>query len=173
MPAHPSSQKAAACPIGFALDDGVSGNLTIVNLYIRPEDLQKVDPVSGTATRTFGGGWSDIFGQGLSKIQISGHTGWRGSPALDGAALFQQLYTQIYQGWLQARATAVAQGQSPDVVKLMFVDTLNSFSGSVQIDSFVLKRSRARPLLAMYAISMTVLDTDLSNVLGSGGDAQL
>ena len=55
-----------------------SAQLAQIGLVIRPEELTRTDPSRINDTRTLGGAWSDNFGEGLSSLTISGHTGWRG-----------------------------------------------------------------------------------------------
>lgn len=154
----PSSQKASERPISFLLQDDFKGTLESVALSIRPEDLSRVDPSRATPTQTLGGAWVDNFGPGLSTIQISGHTGWRGDGgSKDGVQQFIDLKRIAYNQYHANRAAAVKAGVSPDKVSLIFADTLDHMVRSVLPLQFTLKRSRSRPLLMMYQINMTVL----------------
>lgn len=156
--ASPSTQKADKRPISFVLEDGRTGETISVPLVIRPEDLTESRPALMTAVQTFNGAFIDNFGPGLTTIQISGHTGWRGGETEDGAAAFETLKSGVWSKWHAGQAAAVAAGQSPDVVKLIFVDALDKITAVVAPGAFVLKRNKSRPLLMMYQINMTVID---------------
>lgn len=155
--ATPSSQKADRRPISFVLTNDFDGSVTQVSPPIRPEDLARNEPSLMTPVQTLGGAYIDDFGPGLSNIQISGHTGWRGAETEDGAAAFEALRNLIWVGWHGRRQAMVDAGQSPDVVKLIFADALDNIVNVVVPGSFSLKRNRARPLLMMYNLSMTVV----------------
>lgn len=160
----PSSQKADFRPISFVLDDQTTGSPPIsVNLAIRPEDLTRSDPSRMSVQQTLGGAWGDNFGPGVPQISISGSTGWRRgvSDGLDGADRFKQLYDQVYAVWHQRRKAAITAGKDPDKVQLVFADALDNFAVVVAPNSFVLRRSRSRPLLSQYQIAMTVLDQNI------------
>lgn len=158
----PTSQKDR--PISFALDDG-RGALTTAALVIRPEDLSKNDPSLQSTQPTFGGAFLDDFGPGLSSIQISGHTGWGAGNRPDGFEAFKSLYDTVWTSWHDKRKAAVKDGLDPNLVKLIFVDTLDDIVCVVAPGNFSLKRNRSRPLLMMYQIGMTVLDERISSPL--------
>ena len=157
----PTSQKAGERPISFYLTDA-SGAATSISLVLRPEDLTRAEPSRLNVQQTLGGAWADNFGPGISTINISGHTGWRGGYSLDGQALFSQLRDTVFTQWHAKRAAAVANGTSPDDVRLIFADSLDQISVRVAPGQFVLKRNRARPLLMMYQFNMTVLGDDVA-----------
>jgi hypothetical protein len=172
----PSTQKADYRPISFVLDDQTTGSPPVsVNLAIRPEDLTRTDQSRLNVQQTLGGAWGDNFGPGIPQIMISGTTGWRRGIAdgLDGSERFTQLYEQVYQGWHQGRQNAIAAGQDPDKVQLVFADALDNMAVVVTPNTFVLRRSKSRPLLFQYQIAMTVVDQslDLTSYLqnSSGG----
>lgn len=160
--ATPSSQKVGVRPISFLLQDLSNGNdLTSVQLNIRPEDLTRVEPSRSSVQQTFGGAWLDSFGPGIRKVNISGHTGWRGSASEDGMALFKRLNDTVFNAWHEKRKQAIDAGRDPEGVQLIFADLLDDFVYVVSPDSFVLRRNKSRPLLMQYQISMTVLSEDL------------
>lgn len=164
----PTSQKADARPISFVLVDQSSASDTIspnraVTLYIRPEEMARVDPSRVTVQQTLGPtAWADSFGPGIASINISGHTGWhRSSDNLDGEARFKALKSQVFDDWHKRRKDAVAAGRDPDEIKLVFADSLDNFAVVVVPMGFTLRRSRARPLLLQYQISMSVADQNI------------
>jgi hypothetical protein len=172
----PSSQKPNARSISFLLDNSVTGSATNVNLVIRPEELSRSQPSRMAVNQTFGGAWIDGWGKGLATIQISGHTGWRGSLTEDGMACFQQLKTNVWDSWHSGRQEAVKSGQDPAKVQLIFADTLDSIVDEVAPLNFALKRSRTRPLLFLYQISMAVVNENVSpqtSVTGQKSDSSL
>lgn len=163
----PQSQKAEARPISFVLDDQSAPGAAPVGLtlVVRPEDLTRTDPSRMNVQQTLGGAWADNFGPGLSTISISGHTGWSrrivGGNELDGGERFLQLREQVFTRWHEARRAAARDGTDPDLVRLIFADSLNQFAGIVAPISFTLRRSKSRPLLCQYQIALTVLSFDI------------
>ncbi|CAB4137133.1 hypothetical protein UFOVP326_6 [uncultured Caudovirales phage] len=153
MPA-PTSQRDR--PIAFVLDG--QGGMQTAALAIRPEDLSRTDASRIQVIQTLGGAFADAWGPGVPSITISGHTGWRSyGEAADGEARFKALRAVAYDGWHERRATAIRAGSDPDEVRLTFADALDDFAVEVAPLSFNLRRSRSRPLLMSYQISMAVL----------------
>ena len=142
-------------------------DITSVNMNIRPEDLTRIEPHRGTVQQTLGGAWMDSFGPGVSKVNISGTTGWRGSAGEDGVAIFKKLNDTVFNSWFEKRQQAILKGVDPNNVRLIFADLLDDFVYVVSPDSFVLRRNKARPLLMQYQISMTVLSEDLDDLKDS------
>jgi hypothetical protein len=122
-----------------------------------------------TVQQTIGGAFVDDFGAGLTQINISGNTGWRGFSGIDGMTFFQQLRAASFTNWHIARNNAVIKGKNPDLVQLIFTDALNSTLDLVIPTNFTLRRSRSRPLLCMYQISMIGLGDVDPPSSGSGG----
>lgn len=170
----PSSQKSGDRPISFVLvdqtntDSAISPDTTLT-LYVRPEDLTRTDPSRINPQQTLGGvTWADNFGPGIPIINISGHTGWRptldpAGGADDGPARFIKLKNQVFSNWHARRQVAIENGKDPDVsVQLQFADQLDNFASVVAPLSFVLRRSRTRPLLMQYQISLLVLNDNIA-----------
>lgn len=114
--------------------------------------------------QTLGGAWVDSFGPGLPTITIGGHTGWRrnngenqDANGSDGIDRFLRLRDTIFDRWHLERSRAVNLGQDPATVQLVLVDALDRFTAVVVPQSFNLQRSRTRPLLMQYQISLLVL----------------
>lgn len=164
----PTDQRAGVRPIAFAIDAG--GILSQpVSLKVRPEDLTRTEPSRLTVHQTLGhggtAGWVDNFGAGLPTLTISGHTGWRanGINGEDGAQAFETLNSLVsheYHAWKQA---AIDSGMDPASVKLLFIDMLDGFAWSVAPTSFVLRRSKSRPLLFQYNIGLQAVDTAIDS----------
>lgn len=159
--ATPDTQKADAKPISFALLlNGVVVPGSFMNLIIRPEEFNRVEPSRGNNQQTAGKIWVDNFGLGVPAITIQGHTGWRGAVDADGGVLFHRLREAIYLKWHTLRQQQQALGRDPDTaVECVFIDTLNGFSEVIswQPDGFRLRRSRSRPLLYQYTMQFIVL----------------
>lgn len=155
----PPSQKAGVRPISFVMvDKSVAGGYTSsVSLTIRPEELTRTDVSRMTVQQTLGGAWADDFGPGLSTINIAGHTGWRGAGGSDGMALFSMLKNQVFDDWHARRNQARRAGKDPSQVQLTFADALDSNTDIVAPMNFVLRRSKSRPLLMQFQISMISL----------------
>jgi hypothetical protein len=156
----PTPQKTR--PIGFVLDTGGLNSqapLTVHNLSIRPSDLSRTEPSRVSVQQTLGGGWVDSFGPGLGTITIAGNTGWRPkSPSgRDWLSEYVALRDAVYVQWHQYRARALVEGKSPDVVKLVFVDTLDKIVSVVVPTVFSIKRSKSQPLLISYNIVLPVI----------------
>ena len=161
--ATPSTQRAR--PIGFALDDSTAPDAfyKIQNLTIRPEDLTRIEPTRNAVFQTAGGAFVDLWGAGLPNISIVGHTGWRGSPAQDGMRIFSDLRDLVMTQFLARREAAAQAGRDPSGVRLIFVDVLDDFAYQVVPTTFVLRRSKTRPLLCQYQINLQVVSDDLDD----------
>jgi hypothetical protein len=153
-PKTPGSQKAGDRPITFRLDDFTTGDSNTISLIIRPEELTRTDVSRVTVQQTLGGAWADDFGPGMAQINISGHTGWRGNNDGDGAQHFLDLKAQVFDNWHAQRNAAVQSGKDPHGVVLVFIDALDSNIDVVIPLNFTLRRSKSRPLLMQYNISM-------------------
>lgn len=152
------SQKAEDCPISFILDDQSGDALEDVTFFIRPEDMTRTYPSRISVNQTLGGAWVDSFGEGLETTTISGTLGWRTGPdGKDGTARLIEMRTKIYEHWHSRRAAAIAKGDDPNDVELIFVDTLNDYARVVVPQVFEIRRSKSRPLLASYRISFTAV----------------
>lgn len=163
----PTDQRAAVRPIAFAIDAvGVLSQPVV--LKVRPEDLTRTEPSRITVHQTLGRGpvgWVDNFGAALPTITIAGHTGWRagGVNGEDGAQAFETLNSLVmheYHGFKQA---AIDTGLDPASVKLIFIDMLDGFTWNVAPTSFVLRRSKSRPLLFQYNIGLQAVSTSVDN----------
>lgn len=162
-------QRAPVRPISFVLDNfGFLGDP--VTLPIRPEDLTRNEPSRISVHQTLGRGvtgWVDNFGEGLPSVTISGTTGWRYQPALglDGYGSFDALNTLVAHRYHEAKQDAIDTGRDPAGVKLLFVDLLDGFAWSVAPTQFVLRRSKSRPLLYQYNISLQAVSTSIDGGL--------
>jgi hypothetical protein len=154
----PSSQKGGDRPISFLLVDQTTDETSSFSLTIRPEELTRTDVSRLTVQQTLGGAWADDFGHGLTTINIAGHTGWRGAGGYDGMQLFGLLKKQVFDDWHNRRNDARAAGVDPAGVQLVFADALDSTTDVVAPMNFVLRRSKSRPLLMQFQISMISLD---------------
>lgn len=166
----PPSQKVGDCPISFTLEDTLSRTAPprTLPLNIRPEDLTRTELSRTQVQQTLGGAFADSFGQGLTQINISGNTGWRGFNGVDGMKFFQNLRAGSFTLWHAWRAAHVVNGKDPNKIELIFTDALNNTCDLVIPQTFTLRRSRSRPLLCMYQISMIAIgDKDQSS--SSGG----
>lgn len=170
----PSSQQSGVRPISFVLVDNGNPDGSILasntlTLYIRPEDLTRGDTSRLSVQQTLGKtAWGDNFGEGVPTINISGHTGWRrpDDPSLgsdDGVDRFKKLKNQVFTNWHARRKVAIQNGKDPDAtVQLQFADQLDGIAAVVSPMSFLLRRSRARPLLMQYQISMIVTQDNIA-----------
>lgn len=120
----------------------------------------------------------DAFGVGLDTINITGHTGWRraqfpASNGKDGEDRFADLKGAVFDKWHAGRKTALAAGLDPQAtVQLIFSDKLDNFSCIVAPGEFILRRSKQRPLLKQYQISMFVINDNIGgNIVPTIGPA--
>lgn len=152
-----TSQKAEDRPISFILD-AKGGAAEEVVLFIRPEDLTRSSPSRMSVNQTLGGAWVDSFGEGLEVITLSGTLGWRAGPdGRDGGERLLDMREKTFSSWHSMRQRAVDIGDNPNDVKLRFVDTLNRYTAVVAPQVFEIRRSKSRPLLASYRISVISL----------------
>ncbi|HKT53697.1 MAG TPA: hypothetical protein VJP88_04555 [Caulobacteraceae bacterium] len=156
-----TSQKAADAPMTWRLES--PGNAVVsLTMPVRPEELTYDEPALQTVVPTLDGAFLDDFGRATPGIQLSGHTGWGQGTRPDGAQQFYALHSLVWTAWHDYREQAIAKGLDPDQVRLIFVDTLNQSVSLVAPGRFVMKRSRSRPLLFQFQISMTVLNGSLA-----------
>lgn len=163
----PTSQKADVRPIAFVLQYS-EGFYEPITLTIRPEELTLPETSRATVHQTLGRGtigWVDNFGEALPSVNISGHTGWRarGPDAEDGVVAFLRLNQMVMIDYHKAKQDAIDSGIDPASVKLLFVDMLDERSWNVVPTSFVLRRSKSRPLLMQYNIALQALSTSIDD----------
>lgn len=157
------SQKADVRPITFVLDDESAGTFQELTLQIRPEELTVGFPSRLTVNQTMNGGWVDSFGEGIEEGTFSGTLGWRASLTDNGGVeRLINLKQLVYSNWHAGRAAAIAKGDDPTKVKLFLLDSLNNYGREIAPRVFDLKRSKSRPLLAMYRFSFVMLSKDLT-----------
>lgn len=163
----PTDQRRDTRPIGFVLQ-GPGGPGTPIVLPIRPEDLTITEPSRVAVHQTLGRGagngitgWVDNFGAALPTATLAGTTGWRiqAGSGLDGVEAFQELNDLVMTAYHEAKQAAINSGQDPAGVRLLYVDTLNDRCWSVVPTNFVMRRSKSRPLLIQYNISLQALST--------------
>lgn len=159
----PETQKSEDRPITFVMDDDSAGTSDELTMLIRPEDLSIGFPSRMSVNQTLGGGWADNFGEGLEEGTFSGTLGWRATNFdTGGTERLASMKAFTYTDWHLRRERAIAKGDDPNKVKLILVDTLNSYARIIAPRVFELKRSRSRPLLAQYRFSFVVLSKDLT-----------
>lgn len=172
-----TDQRAGLRPIAFALENAGFLSDPVV-LTVRPEDLTKNEPNRLQVHQTLGrqvSGWADDFGVGLPTCTIAGHTGWGAGGRPDGATAFHDLRRLIKEEYPAAVQQAIDDGMDPSFVKLLFIDMLDDFTWVVKPTSFQLRRSKSRPLLFMYNITLQALITDVENpivIVPDEGDVQ-
>jgi hypothetical protein len=125
---------------------------------IKPEELSFTEPSRLQVQQTLGGAWADSFDRGIGFITLAGTTGWRGTATQSGEDMFFGLRETCFQGWHDARTDLAQQGQDPNGVQLYFTDSLDKISVLVAPRSFMMRRSKASPLLMRYQIQLVVLD---------------
>jgi hypothetical protein len=152
----PPSQKVGDCPISFTIETDWTSP-TVLPLNIRPEELTRTEISRTSVQQTLGGAFADCFGTGLTQINISGNTGWRGFNGVDGGTFFQELRRASFTLWHKMRADASAGGLDPNGIRMVFTDVLNQTIDVVIPQTFTLRRSRSRPLVCMYQISMIAI----------------
>lgn len=161
-------QKSGVRPISFVYHNMASGLPPYEHkLVIRPEELTRQDNSRITTHQTLGGAWSDNFGPGVPTVTLAGTTGWGSGGLPDGQQAFLELYDMVYVKWHKARAALVESGEDPDQVKLIFRDVLDNFTWVVAPTQFVLQRSKSRPLLSQYRISLTRVSEDVSETMAA------
>ena len=156
----PTSQKNLPVGIVVTLSTGINiGGLNLaapVSFYLfnpRPEAIQYNHPSRGTIIQTFDGGFVDDFGEGLTDIVVSGHTGWRQGVVMDGMMAFITFRELVIRMFHQLRA---AQAALPiENVKMYWVDSLNACVYEVYPLSLQTSKNRQSPLLYRYTLRMT------------------
>lgn len=169
----PPSQKNR--PIALVISDG--GAISWMHVFLpRPEEVTFVHPTRAAVNQTFDGAWVDDFGQGVVEINISGHTGWRGANLMlanvPGEVQAYNLRNAVMNTYHSLRESRARAAQDPDLVEMLFIDTLNLCGYVVYPTSFQLRRHKSRPLLYQYQIKLTALNEFyvLENLVGDTGD---
>lgn len=163
----PTDQRAKVKPISFVLNRGFQFD-DPVTLTIRPEDMTRNEPSRVSVHQTLGrdvSGWADDFGEGLGSVTIAGHSGWGAGGRADGAVAFERLNQLVVHDYHKARQDAIDYGVDPSSVKLIFIDVLDGFAWNVSPTQFVLRRSKSRPLLFQYNISLQAISTSAENIV--------
>jgi hypothetical protein len=151
---------AAAAPYEFYFDP-------------RPEELTYTHPTRASVIQTLGGAWVDDFGEGIVDISLSGHTGWRANEQTlltanapkDGMEKAIELRTAFFETFHKERMAAAKAGKNPDdVVKMFFVDVLNTALWQVYPVSMQLRRNKTRPLLFQYQLRLLGLEPLLTGI---------
>ncbi len=167
--ATPTSQKDRRIAFLLEVDGAVVEEVT---LSLRPEELTRTDTSRTTVHHTLGGAWADSFGPGLPTIQISGTTGWRGGQDGDGEARWKRLRDGTFNAWHNRRREAIQQGRDPANIRLIFADALNGFAVEVVPMALTLRRSRSRPLLFAYAMTLQVVSENADQLRFLQGGAR-
>lgn len=139
-----------------------------LTLPIRPEDLTRTESLRATVHQTMGReitGWVDNFGPALPSCNISGNTGWRVAQGtgLDGLQAFELLNDLIQRHYPESKQAAIDDGVDPALVKLLFIDALDGFAWEVVPMQFVLRRSKSRPLLFQYSMTLQAIRTTIDD----------
>jgi hypothetical protein len=139
----------------------------VVELNINPEDLQQDTPYRVNATQTLGGAFVDVWGQGIRKIVLRGHTGWRRQTTVtqnsDGFENVRDLREKIFDKYFTIREQASAKMSHVKLesqLKITLIDRLHEKAFRVVPEVFRLLRNRTRPLLHMYEASFIIVDND-------------
>ena len=155
--ATPSGLDGVLSLVGSALGLGGGSNPpTSYSFGIPPESLTRTEVNRVAVQNALGGAWVDDFGPGITQIQLSGTTGWRGFNGTDGLTLFQNLHTLVMKTWNQKRQAAITKGLDPSQVELIFADGIDGTVDVVIPTNFTLRRSKQSPLIARYDISLLV-----------------
>lgn len=152
----PTSQKYR--PIRFSLLL-LGAPVATHDLRVRPGELTRIEPQRTNVHNTLGGAYIDAFGAGIQQVMLSGVTGWHG-----GEEAFHSLRNTI-NNWGTLRSDRVSAALDPDLVELIFVDTLDRMSLVVAPLEFSLMRTKHSPLMLQYRIRLAVV-RELSAGLG-------
>jgi hypothetical protein len=128
--------------------------------FLRPEEVAYTHPTRATVIQTLGGAWVDDFGEGLTEITLSGHTGWRPGETIPigGEEAFLLLRKGCFELYHNLRMEASRRGRDPDTVQMLFVDTLNTAVYVVYPTSLGTRKHRSRPLLFQYQLKLIGLN---------------
>lgn len=124
---------------------------------LRPEELVYTYPTRATVIQTLDGAFVDDFGEGLTDITVSGHTGWHRQSGMGGEESFLLLRQGVFETYHQRRAEAAEAGRDPDLVQMVWVDTLHLTSYVVYPISLQTRKHKTRPLLFQYQLRLTGL----------------
>jgi hypothetical protein len=147
--------------------DGADAPPTKVILNINPEDLSFDTPYRVTATNTMSGAFVDVWGQGIRRVVMRGHTGWRRQKTVsqnqDGFDNLFELHEKIINQYFKRRDEASKSKPQSDIqekLTITIIDRLHERAIRVVPETFRLLRNRARPLLHMYEVAFFVVEND-------------
>lgn len=155
----------------FVLRDGINNDIYTVDLNVNPEDMSIENPFRVNTYNTLGGAFVDVWGQGVRRIVMRGHTGWRTVVASNGQQQdgFDNIFAlrdNICNLYFSLRDTASKTQSQTDIqskLTLTLIDKLHETGYKVVPENFKLLRNKARPLLHMYEVSFVVVDDDVSD----------
>lgn len=155
----------------FILRDGINNNVYVVDLNVNPEDMSVENPFRVNAYNTLGGAFVDVWGQGIRRVIIRGHTGWRTVRGANGQQQdgFDNVFAlrddicNLYFAIRDAASLSKSQSEIQDSLTLTLIDKLHETAYRVVPEHFKLLRNRTRPLLHMYEASFVIVDDDFTN----------
>lgn len=149
---------------GLSLDGPVTN---VVRLNVNPEDYRMEIPYRSNAFQTLGGIFVDIWGVGVKRLVIRGHTGWKvyhdagpNGAAQDGFDNIMSFRDDIINAYFQAREDnkEKSENELEKQVRITLIDKLHLETFSLVPEAFRLMRHRSRPLLHMYEVSFIILN---------------
>jgi hypothetical protein len=149
----------------FILSNSLGGGnaVTSLQLNINPEDMSVDNPYRVNAVQTMGGAFVDVWGDGIRRLIIRGHTGWRTHNTTvqrqDGFDNIFTLRDNIINKYFEIRlqsSNSFSQEEIESKLKLTLVDELHNTAYVIVPEVFRLLRNKARPLLHMYEAAFIV-----------------
>jgi hypothetical protein len=154
----------------FVLNNQVTGGVISLDLNFNPEDLSYETPYRVNPIQTFGGIFIDVWGQGIRKIIIRGHTGWRTvqtptqqQDGFDNLFSLRDIIIEQYFSGREKASQTMSQADVQENITLTMIDRLHEVAYDVVPESFRLMRNRNRPLLLMYDASFLIQDEVTAN----------
>ncbi len=131
----------------------------IYNFLVNPETVNYDFPSRTTVIQTLGGAVIDTFGAGIPTITLTGTTGWnRRDIQTDGFSAFRALY-EFYR-FYQNELINPVNNNSKEQVYCVFDDGPSGLDFEVHLQDLKFPRTKQRPLLFPFTLTMKVLDGD-------------
>ncbi len=158
QPTRQDDGKGNGKPYTITLERGIEvlGEYTFL---VNPETVNYDFPSRSTVIQTLGGAVIDTFGLGIPTITLTGTTGWnRRDIQTDGFSAFKALY-EFYRFYQNELVNPRFPSEN-DQITAIFNDGPSDLEFQVHLQDLKFPRSKQRPLLFPFTLSMRVMDID-------------
>jgi len=170
IPTAQSDDKGNGKPYTLMMRRG-NAILAEYTFLINPETTGYNFPSRSTVVQTLGGATIDHFGIGVPTITLGGTTGWSVRGNIDGFKAYKSLqeFYELYQFELgQEESRKSVETRRYPIVRLItgdlrveYTDGPSQLTYQVHLQDLKINRTKARPLLFPFTLTMRVMDIDV------------